>query len=98
MAENTHESINPPYEMKLLDSENVAIIEENLVRFVEMKRLGASTMEVNIADITEVETLPGDEGDMVIIRRKRGNSMRIGPLDSEVAAAGHALLNRLIAN
>ncbi len=98
MVENTHEHINPPYEMKLVDSENVAIIEEDTVRFVEKKRLGASTMEVSIADITEVETVSGDAGDMVIIRRKRGNSMRIGPLDSEVAAAGHALLNRLIAN
>ncbi len=98
MVEHMSNNINPPYEMKHLDSENVTIIQAETVELVEQKRLGTSTIEIDIKDIIGVEKLPSDEGDMLILRRKRGNPMRIGPLNSVVATNGSNLLKQLIGN
>lgn len=96
MTDQKNDGSSPPYEMKHLDSDNVTIIQEDIVQLVEQKRLGMSTMEIEIEDIIDIERLPGDEGDIMILHRKRGNPMRIGPLDSEVAESGSELLKRLM--
>lgn len=96
MTDQTHDGSSPPYEMKHLDSDNATIIQEDVVQLVEEKRLGTSTVEIEIEDIIDIERLPGDEGDIMILHRKRGNPMRIGPLDSEVAESGSELLKRLM--
>jgi len=96
VAKETDNNVNPPFQMDHLDSENVTIIEEQTVKLIEEKRLGTSTKEINIEDITAIEKSSDDEGDIIILRRKRGNPMTIGPLDSDVAQAGTDLLEKLI--
>ncbi len=89
------EKVQPPFEMPYVDSKGYAVIEEEEVRLVEQKRLGQSTTKMAIADIVKVGRRSHDAGEFLTLRRRVGNPLRIGPLDSEVASAGVELLERM---
>ncbi|GEM_PF-6876023 len=96
MTDQEGRTMQTPYKMRGLGSEDFALIEEETVRLVEHKRLGTSTTEMNIKDIVFIDRRPQEEGEILILRRRVGNPMHIGPLDSEVAAAGVGLLESLM--
>ncbi len=84
-----------PYTIQQIDSENRATIEKDHIEFVEQKRLGLSRFIIEIKHIISCEIIPGDEGDEILVQRRMGNAMKIGPVDRESARTAVALIQSL---
>ena len=89
------DNIETPYTIQQIGSENHAIIDKDRIEFVERRRLGLSRFVIQIRDISSCEVMHGDEGDEILVQRRIGNPMRIGPVDSAAAEAAATLIEDL---
>lgn len=84
-----------PYLMKYVDSENQATIGEDEIELIEHRRLGRARTVIRIRDISRCEHVSGPAGDTIILHRRTGNPLNIGPLSKDTAEQGLALIEEL---